>query len=85
MHCGMKILLLTLSLPGVISQEFLSVSHQRYREAQEIKILLGNDHVEIQGTRSLTTLKIITEACLPLSIKYRVATHQDNKNSLTFH
>ena len=31
-----------------------------FREAQEIKILLGFYHVGIQGTRSLTTLKIIS-------------------------
>ena len=35
--------------------------HYNFREAQEIKILLGNNHVGIQGTRSL--------GCLPLSIK----------------
>ena len=43
--------------------------HSNFREAQEIKILLGNNHVGIQDTRSLTTLKIIIYACLSLSIK----------------
>ena len=38
----------------------LPINHKDYnfREAQEMKILLGNNHVEILGTRSLTTLKI---------------------------
>ena len=31
-----------------------------FQEAQEIKIHLGNNHVGILGTRSLTTLKIIS-------------------------
>ena len=31
-----------------------------FQEAQEIKIHLGNNHVGIQGTRSLTALKIIS-------------------------
>ena len=40
----------------------LPINHKDYnfQEAQEIKILLGNNHVGIQGTRSLTALKIIS-------------------------
>ena len=40
----------------------LPITHKDYnfREAQEIKILLGNNHAGIQSPRSLTTLKIIS-------------------------
>ena len=43
-------------------QAHLLIDHKDYnfQEAQEIKVLLGNNHVGIQGTRSLTALKIIS-------------------------
>ena len=54
-------LLITSMITANIGQH-LPINHEHYNfpEAQDIKTLLGNNHVIIQVTRSLTTLKIIS-------------------------